>query len=162
VSFNDPGDEVTGRHPPRKRRRAAKTIDPMQSDLLHGTSATPQPPRDKSRGERRKDWVLDEFHEKRHADRLLFLREKLKELYRTRLKHVPPMERPSEVGVSADDAYKILEANANLGYLDDDEAKPWFGSIFREQGWQRTGQWVPSLRDSNNGRLIPTWKWTGA
>jgi hypothetical protein len=111
VSFNDPGDEVTGRHPPRKRRRAAKTIDPMQSDLLHGTSATPQPPRDKSRGERRKDWVLDEFHEKRHADRLLFLREKLKELYRTRLKHV---------------------------------------------------QWVPSLRDSNNGRLIPTWKWTGA
>jgi hypothetical protein len=157
VTFNDPGDDVTGRHQPRKRKNY-KSPPRDQLDAFAGTSTTPQPPRSTSKGERRKENVLATL-ETQHGDRIAFIRAELKKLYRERALNVKLGETP---GVSADDAHKILKANANLGYLDDSDAKPWFGSIFKERGWERTGQWIPSLRDVANSRMIPTWKWTGA
>lgn len=157
MTYNDPGEQERN----RKRRKYSKPTPPEQTDAFAGTSTPPQPVRTPSLGERRKDRELAN-HETRHEDRLAFVRDRLKRLYRKRLAEYTQAGTSEHAGVSADDAHAILKANANLGYLDDDEAKPWFGAIFRERGWRRTGKWVPSLRDSNNGRLLPTWKWEGA
>jgi hypothetical protein len=158
VTFNDPGDDVTGRHAPRKRRPAAKSANPEQTDAFAGTSTPPQPVRTPSAGERRKDHAID-AHEQRHQDRLRFLREELRKLYRER--RARPQKVGEEAFVTADDAFNILKANANLGHLDDDADKNWFGALFKERGWLFIGRTVPSLRDSANGRHVRCWAWRG-
>jgi hypothetical protein len=52
-----------------------------------------------------------------------------------------------KVGQILDDEYHIK----TLG--------PAAGSIFRGENWVFTGEFIPSTRKSNHGRVIRVWKW---
>lgn len=127
----------------------------------------PEQPRIPSKGLERKERELAN-HESGHEDRLGYIREKLRELYAERkttylLTHPSERHKMAPMYVTADDAAKILEAAGNLGYLDDDERRNWFGAIFRSKGWRWVEpKLVPSLRPEMNGRMQRTWAWEPA
>ena len=112
-------------------------------------------------GRERKEAALAQ-HEEGHEDRLVYLREKLKELYAKRERERMALGVPftPTAYVTADDAANLLEAASNLGYLDDDARRNWFGALFREKGWRWVEpRLVPSLRAEMNGRMQRTWAW---
>jgi hypothetical protein len=121
----------------------------------------PEQPRQVSAGVQAKERALKN-HESGHEDRLEYLRTKLRELYAQRLRD-RQANGITPAYVTADDAAVLLEQAGNMGYLDDDEPRAWFGALFRSKGWRWVEpKLVPSLRDGNNGRLQRTWAWEPA
>lgn len=155
MTHRDPGEQARGSG--RHRTKAVGTAG-TQIDVF----APPAAPL--AEGKARKAAALDN-HESGHEDRLTYIRAKLVELYDQRRRTADPSA--GNPFVTADDAAKILDAAANLGYTDDvgDDAKArtWFGAIFRTKEWETANPpgWVPSIRPAMNARMIRCWKPAG-
>lgn len=172
MTHRDPGDEVSSRHQRRARTSTERVAyycmncpltfpDAPSSNAHHDATGHHQHWKPehayKASPAAAKEDVMQQ-HESGHEDRLGFIREKLRELYTERKRRWLTNASAAKPIVTADDAAKILEAASNLGYTDDDAARPWFGAIFRGRGWRAVG-WVPSLRAENKGRAIRSWRW---
>ena len=145
--------------PKRPRRKPPAPPQPTLFDSpTEAPPARPEPV--EATGEAKKEKAL-KLAEDGHPERLQRLREALKKLYHERATD-PYNPHPSLHFVTADDAVHILEKNNNYGYGDINDPKPWLGALFREPGWKFTGDWAPSVRASNNGRMNRCWRWEGA
>lgn len=142
MAHTDPGEQSRT----RKRAPVLITAEQESPSLFDG-----------EKGQANKAKALD-VAEEGHADRLAYVRDELRKLYLERKRAAA--SPVALVFVTSDDAHNILAKAANLGYTDDDEARPWFGAIFRGQNWRWVDpKGVPSLRPLANGRTIKTWAW---
>jgi hypothetical protein len=109
-------------------------------------------------GRDRRDTALA-GHEGREASAvaLAYVREKLAELYRSRVRALPSF--PEKHGVTADDADRILKEwpqfPRELLAL---PKQNWRGAIFTAKHWERTGRMVRSAREHLNATDLPVWR----
>jgi hypothetical protein len=100
-------------------------------------------------GVQRKEAALDEHEDRRHAA-IRWLRKTLKALYEDRITH------GAVAYVSADDARTLYEgSNFPPEYAAN---RTFFGSIFRGNDWEPTGERIQSTHPSNNARSIMCWR----
>lgn len=109
-------------------------------------------------GAERRDAALA-GHETRDASSraLAYVRDKLAELYRSRVRALPSF--PEKHGVTADDADRILKEwpqfPRELLAL---PKQNWRGAIFNPRHWEKTGQSVPAKRGHMNATTLPLWR----
>lgn len=102
---------------------------------------------------RKRDAVL-ERHESGHADALRVLRFYLRAIYEYRLRDVGY----DAAFVTAMDAREYLRSHPSM---DTPANRNWLGALFRERGWQRTGQSMSSETEGSHGTELPCWRWVG-
>jgi hypothetical protein len=109
-------------------------------------------------GRERRDAALA-GHETRDASAkaLAYVRGKLAELYRSRVRALPSF--PERHGVTADDADRILREWPQFPKeLLELPKQNWRGAIFNPRQWEKTGQSVPATRDHMNSTTLPLWR----
>jgi hypothetical protein len=109
-------------------------------------------------GTERRDAALS-GHETRDASSraLAYVREKLAELYRSRVRALPSF--PEQHGVTADDADRILKAWPQFPReLAELPKQNWRGAIFNPRSWEKTGQSAPAKRGHMNATTLPLWR----
>jgi hypothetical protein len=98
-------------------------------------------------------------HETRDASAkaLAYVREKLAELYRSRVRALPSF--PESHGVTADDADRILREWPHFPReLLELPKQSWRGAIFNPRMWERTGRMIRSTREHLNATDLPVWR----
>lgn len=109
-------------------------------------------------GAERRDAALS-GHETREASAraLAYVREKLAELYRSRVRALPSF--PEQHGVTADDADRILKAWPQFPReLTELPKQNWRGAIFNPRQWEKTGRSSPAKRGHMNATTLPQWR----
>lgn len=108
------------------------------------------------RGAERKTEVLT-AHDQRRRGTLLWLRERLRQLYRERERGDHGDSWRYNPYVTADDAELLLRKHPEK---DPGGGGSWKGAIFRG-GWEFTGKLIPSIIAENNGRGQRAWRYKG-
>jgi hypothetical protein len=109
-------------------------------------------------GAERRDAALA-GHETRDASSraLAYVRDKLAELYRSRVRALPSF--PERHFVTADDADRILREWPQFPKeLLELPKQNWRGAIFTRGTWERTGRLVSSKREHLNATDLPCWR----
>lgn len=120
-----------------------------QIDFTANDARTP------STGEQRKSRALDS-HDQNKKAAIDWLRKRLIELFNDRRFEREPKAPGCFIAcVSADDARRIYDASSFPKEYSAN--RTFFGSIFRGDGWQTTGNRIKSAHPANNHREIKTW-----
>lgn len=147
------------------RLASPKADDPLQGSIFEPVKTPPVRPSFTQSNERwtvgvgkeRKEAALT-AHDQRRRATLIWLRDKLRLLFRERERGDHGETWRLKPYVTADDAAQILRGDPER---DPGGGGSWKGAIFRGSDWQFTGELVPSIIAENNGRGQRAWRYAG-
>jgi hypothetical protein len=147
------------------RLASPKADDPLQGSIFEPVKTPPVRPSFTQSNERwtvgvgkeRKEAALTAHDQHRRAT-LIWLRDKLRILFRERERGDHGETWRLNPYVTADDAERFLDKHSDNAIEGNGS---WKGALFRSPVWKWNGQLIPSVQAQNNGRGQRAWRYVG-